>query len=419
MALKEIKIRIPDLEIGMYVSRLDKPWLETEFLFQGFFIGSQEDIDRLAGQFEYVYVDVEQSRPSESTVVFYAQNTNTSSKKSGSVSEKESLTGIKPREHPVQSTFSDELGKARDSFQELTTTVSSILEAHAVSENKSINYPALKQAVQPMVESIVRNPDAYAWLTRMRLKDNQSYQHSVNTAIWAVALGRHLGFPKPELTLLALGGLLFDIGKIRLPEKLLKKAGPYNKYELKIMQEHVRHGVEILRETPGIDDRILEMVFTHHERHDGSGYPQGLKGNAIPIFGKIAGIVDSYVSITSERPNAAPLSPHEAVKKLYEWREVDFQSELVEQLIQVIGVYPVGTVVEISDGRIAVVVVQNKEWRLKPQVMLLRDAHKQPLGSYEILDLYAAGQESEGEPLHIKRGVDPEPYGIDPDEYYL
>jgi len=417
MALKEIKIRIPDLEIGMYVSRLDKPWLETEFLFQGFFIGSQDDIDRLSDQFEYVYVDVEQSRPSESTVVFYAQSSER--KKPASVSDKESLTGIKPREHPVQSSFDEELGKARDSYQELTTTVSGILDSLTVSDHKEVNYPALKSAVQPMVESIVRNPDAYAWLTRMRLKDNRSYQHSINTAIWAVALGRHLGFPKPELTLLALGGLLFDIGKIRLPEKLLKKAGPYNKYELKIMQEHVHHGVAILRETPDIDDRILEMVFTHHERHDGSGYPQGLKGNAIPIFGKIAGIVDSYVSITSERPYAAPLSPHEAVKKLYEWREVDFQSELVEQLIQVIGVYPVGTVVEVSDGRIGVVVVQNKEWRLKPQVMLLRDANKKPLDSYEVVDLYAAGQEPGGEPLHIKRGVDPEPYGIDPDEYYL
>jgi putative nucleotidyltransferase with HDIG domain len=417
MALKEIKIRIPDLEVGMYVSRLDKPWLETEFLFQGFFIGSQDDIDRLAGQFEYVYVDVEQSRPSESTVVLFAQSS--SRKTSASVSDKESLTGIKPREHPIQSSFDEELIKARDSYQELTTTVSGILDSLTVGDHKEVNYPALKSAVEPMVESIVRNPDAYAWLTRMRLKDNRSYQHSVNTAIWAVALGRHLGFPKPELTLLALGGLLFDIGKIRLPEKLLQKTGPYNKYELKIMQEHVQHGVAILRETPGIDDRILEMVFTHHERHDGSGYPQGLKGNAIPIFGKIAGIVDSYVSITSGRPYAATLSPHEAVKKLYEWREVDFQSELVEQLIQVIGVYPVGTVVEISDGRIGVVVVQNKEWRLKPQVMLLRDAHKKPLGSYEVLDLYAAGQEPGSEPLHIKRGVDPEPYGIDPDEYYL
>ncbi len=401
----------------MYVSRLDKPWLETEFLFQGFFIGSQEDIDRLSDQFEYVYVDVEQSRPSESTVVFYAQRNDT--KKTTSVSDKEALTGIKPREHPVQTTFTEELGNAREGFRDLTTTVSDILEEHAASDGKGINYPALRQAVKPMVESIVRNPDAYAWLTRMRHKDNRSYQHSVYTAIWAVALGRHLGFPKPELTLLALGGLLFDIGKIRLPEKLLNKAGPYNKYELKIMQEHVKHGVDILRQTPDIDDRILEMVFTHHERHDGSGYPQGLQGNAIPIFGKIAGIVDSYVSITSERPYSAPMSPHEAVKKLYEWREVDFQSELVEQLIQVIGVYPVGTVVEISDGRIGVVVVQNKEWRLKPQVMLLRDAQKTPLKNFEILDLYTEGQGEEGEPLHIKRGVDPEPYGIDPDEYYL
>jgi HD-GYP domain-containing protein (c-di-GMP phosphodiesterase class II) len=204
-----------------------------------------------------------------------------------------------------------------------------------------------------------------------------------------------------------------------LPQKLIDNPKIFNKFELKIVRQHVEFSVEILKETKDIGDDVLKMVSTHHERHDGSGYPKGLAGSSIPIFGKIAGIVDCYVAIISERPFVPQLSPHDAVKKLYEWRNVDFQPELVEQFIQVIGIYPVGTLVELTDGQVGVIVAQNREWRLKPRVMLLRDTDKRPLDEFNIIDLYQQAANDEEEPLHIKTVVAPGMYGIDPDEFYL
>jgi hypothetical protein len=161
------------------------------------------------------------------------------------------------------------------------------------------------------------------------------------------------------------------------------------------------------------------MVQTHHERHNGSGYPNGLSGNRISIFGKIAGIVDCYDAIISERPFAYAMSPHDAIKKLYEWRDLDFQAELVEQFIQVVGIYPVGTVIELSDGRVGVVYAQNRVWRLRPQVMLLLDQNKDAYSNFDIINLMSETSDADGNSLDIVRSVEPGMYGIDPEQFYL
>ena len=225
-----------------------------------------------------------------------------------------------------------------------------------LSHNKKLDFPALKKAVAPMIDSILRNPSAYAWLTRLKQTDNYTYSHSICTSVWAVAFGRQLGMPRKDLQSLALGALLFDIGKIMLPEKLINNPRHYNVFEFKLIKKHVDYSVELLKKTEGINKDILDMAYSHHERYNGSGYPLGLKGDQVSIFGKIAGIVDCYDAIITERVFASPISPHDAVKKLYDWRNVDFQAELVEQFIQVVGIYPVGTIIELSNGSVGVVV---------------------------------------------------------------
>jgi putative nucleotidyltransferase with HDIG domain len=288
-----------------------------------------------------------------------------------------------------------------------------------IARNEKLNLPPLQKAVNSMVDSIIRNPNAYAWLTRMKRKDSYTYNHSVSAAVWAVAFGRHLGLPKKELQSLALGALMFDIGKMKLPDKLISNPKRYNPFEFKLIKQHVNYSIEILKQTDGIDQDVIDMVYTHHERHNGSGYPQGLSGDDIPLFGKIAGIVDCYDAIISERPFASPISPHDAVKKFYEWRDIDFQAELVEQFIQVIGVYPIGTLVELSDGRVGVIVAQNNVWRLRPQVMLLLDTNKEPLTQCGIINLYNEITDKNGKQLIIKKCVEPDLYGINPDEFFL
>ena len=247
-----------------------------------------------------------------------------------------------------------------------------------IANNKNLDLPILRKAVNPMVESVIRNPDAFSWLTRMKSRDDYTYNHSVSTAIWSVALGRQLGLPKPELQSLGMGALLFDVGKMKLPEKLINNPNRFNQTEFKLVKKHVEYGVDIVQSIPGITEDIVEMVATHHERHNGGGYPKGLKGNKIPLFGKIAGITDYYDALTSERVFQSATSPHDAIRKLYDWSNIDYQAELVEQFIQLVGVYPVGTVIELSDARVGIVVAHHRTLRLRPKIMLILDKNKKP-----------------------------------------
>jgi HD-GYP domain-containing protein (c-di-GMP phosphodiesterase class II) len=316
MSLKEIKVRIHDLELGMYVSRLDRPWLETPYLLQGFQIKTQEDIDELKKYCEYVLVDIELSQVIEKEAPHHSKNA------ASSDVEKQNLTNIKPKKYKDTADLKTELITAHNDHTLFTKITEDIMAS--IANNKNLDLPSIKNAINPMVESIIRNPDAFAWLTRLKSKDNYTYSHSVNTSIWAVAFGRHLGLPKNDLQSLAIGALLFDTGKIKLPSKLINNTSRYTQYEFKLIKQHVEHSVAIVRSIDGITDDIINMVKTHHERHNGGGYPNRLSGNMIPIFGKIAGIVDCYDAITSERPFVSAISPHDAVKKLYEWRDIAY-----------------------------------------------------------------------------------------------
>ena len=411
MSIKEIKVRVPDIELGMYVTRLDRPWLETPYILQGFVIKTQDDIKELEKYCKYVYVDVDLSEIVEDHS-FERQKTF-----SASDEEKQYLTSVKPIQYTDVTALDVELKTARDSHTTLVSFAEDIMGD--IANNKKLSLPALQSAIDPMVDSITRNPDAFSWLTRMKRTDDYTYNHSVSTSIWAVAFGRHLGLPKVDLQSLAMGALLFDVGKMRLPEKLINNTSRYNQFEFKLVKQHVQHSLDIVRSISDISDDVIAMVQTHHERHNGSGYPAGLKGNAIPIFGRIAGIVDCYDAIISERPFAYAISPHNAIKKLYEWRNIDFQAELVEQFIQVVGIYPVGTVVELSDGRVGVVFAQNRVWRLRPQIMLLLDENKVAYSDFDIINLMTETKDTAGNSLDIARSVEPGMYGIDPEQFYL
>jgi HD-GYP domain-containing protein (c-di-GMP phosphodiesterase class II) len=185
------------------------------------------------------------------------------------------------------------------------------------------------------------------------------------------------------------------------------------------VREHVRHGLDILELTPGLPPRIAEIVATHHERHDGSGYPNGLAGSQIPIFGRIVGVVDSYDAMTSVRPYAKSRSPHEAVNELYQQRGKLFQPELVEQFIQNCGIYPTGTLVELSNGQVAVITDVHSLKRLRPRVMLLLDVDKLPLKQFRELDLGEVELDEQGSPRVVKRGLPIGAYGLDPVELFL
>jgi putative nucleotidyltransferase with HDIG domain len=264
-----------------------------------------------------------------------------------------------------------------------------------------------------MIDSIARNPDACIWLARMKQQDSYTYQHSVGAAIWAVALGRQLGLPRPDLRSLAIGGLLFDVGKLGVPAELLRATRKLSDEEFAEVRNHVKRGVEMIQNSGLMNRDVLDMVAHHHERHDGSGYPQGLAGDSIPIYARIAAIVDCYDAITSHRSYARAIPPSVAIKMLYEWRDLEFQAELIEEFIQAVGIYPAGTLVELSSGEVAVVVAEYRTRRLRPRVMVLLDADKQPLADLKMIDMLNQTSTEDGQPLDIVNSLEPEAYGID------
>jgi HD-GYP domain-containing protein (c-di-GMP phosphodiesterase class II) len=402
--LEVIQINSSELQLGMYVSGLDRPWLEVPFPVQGFRIESPEDILRIQKYCQYVYVD------STKSVVPGGKITRKAPLRPRKTNQ-QIFRGRRLKAYQDSTTWSEEFPRAKLAVDALMATVDTIFAQ--VSQGAALDVVKVKQSVDPMIDSISRNPDACIWLARMKQQDTYTYQHSVGASIWAVALGRQLGLPKPDLRSLAVGGLLFDIGKLRVNPELLGATRTLTDEEFAELRSHVSRGVEMIANSGLMNKDVLDMVSHHHERHDGSGYPGGLQGDNIPVFARIAAIVDCYDAITSHRSYARAIPPSAAIKKLYEWRDVEFQAELVEEFIQAVGIYPAGTLVELSSGEVAVVVAEYRTRRLRPKVMVLLDADKKPVLDLTIVDLLNQKLTADGRPLEITSSLEPEAYGID------
>ena len=402
--LEIVKIFTTDLELGMYVSSLDRPWLETPFSLQGFRLESEEDIKHLQEYCQYVYIDTLKSV--QEPAVIRRKVRNRPRKSTQQIFSDRTL-----KTYQDGSDWSEEYPRAQVALESLSQGIDDIF-GH-LAEGGSLDMVRVKKSVDPMIDSISRNPDACIWLARLKQEDHYTYQHSLGASVWAVALGRQLGLPKSDLRSLAIGGLLFDVGKLGLDKELLTTDRPLSEEELQQMRDHVKLGVKMIEGSGLMNQDVIDMITSHHERHDGSGYPQGLRGDDIPIFARIAAIVDCYDAITSHRSYARAIPPSTAIKMLYEWKDIDFQAELVEEFIQAVGIYPAGTLVELSTGEVAVVVAEYRTRRLRPKVMVLLDADKQPLAEVKTLDLLNQQQTADGEPLDIISSLQPDAYGID------
>ena len=435
---KLVKVYTGNLQHGMYISQLDRPWLETPFLLQGFYVKNSEDIDLISDICDYVYVDADGSvnarnitgnMSTVSSAVGFNSSTTKFSVSKAANGNNQSSARDKGGNSKHGATNLDRLlpGKKLEKYTDTTNWKSeepaaeqAILSLHdglreLLSRNLNggpLELLKIKQAVEPMVDSVVRCPGACIWLVSKKQQDKYIYQHSLATSIWAVALGRQIGLPKRDLRSLALGGLLFDIGKLKLGENLPKENRPLTDEESRIMKKHVEVGVKLLEESGMKNQNVIDMVAHHHERHDGTGYPQGLAGNKIPLFARIAAIVDCYDAITSDRVYSSAISPPLAIKQLYEWKDTFFQAEIVDLFIQAVGIFPAGTLVELSSGKVAIVVAASPSQRLRPNLMLLLDSNKQPLDNTEFLDLREITQTEDGTPLFIVKSLEPDAYGI-------
>ena len=278
-----------------------------------------------------------------------------------------------------------------------------------------VKFDTVKSAVAPTIESILRNPDAMAWTVFSKKKSGRDYCRAVATSVWSIMFGRHLGFEREALLDLAMGGLLLDIGNVGLPADIVNTSGALTDDQREQVRRHVKIGVEILEASKDFSENVFDMVRCHHERADGSGYPNQLRGNAIPVFGRIAGIVDCYDAMTTKNAYSSAQAAYESARELHEMRGKQFSAEVVEQFFRTVGMFPTGSVVELSDGTVGVVLEQNKTNALRPKVMLLLDENHEPFRPRRVMDMQKLPAKPNGEgAICIARGLEHGAYGIDP-----
>jgi len=389
----EKKVNVLHLKTGMYVSSLDRPWTDTPFLFQGLVIKGDDEIEEIKKHCEYVYIDEERG---ESADVYMTDD----------------------NKHKKEIKVEDELPRAKEAYKKLQGEFEEL--TNLIKKSAPVDITNISNEVTSLVEGSMRNSDAYVLLTKLKGKDDYTYGHCMSSSIFSILMGKQLGLKKDELNDIAIGHLLFDIGKLRLPERILKKGTLLSETEQILVRKHVEYSTKILSETRGISTSTIDIARYHHERYDGSGYPHGLSGNQIPLYARIAAIIDTYDAMTSSRPYSPQQSHDKVIKELYSRKNTDFQADLLETFIQSLGTYPTGSLVELNTGEVGIVLQQNKISRLRPRVMIILNRKKEFNNYFPIINLLSKEQDrKEGKTIEISKTLEAGAYDIDPTEFYL
>jgi len=406
------EVPVEQLQFGVYISELDRPWTETPFMFQGFVLEDEKQLEMLKKYCRKVYVDPEKSTD-------LPERSQLKTGPAGTEPKVESVLASITRKVVYEEKVSVdvELPAARAAQGRTEVMLRDVFDS--VRSGKVIDAPRVREAVTSMTDSVVRNPDAMLLLSRLKEKSELTHDRAVGVSIYMITFGRFLQLPREQLDLLGMLGLLQDIGKVRLPAGLLEKKDPLSEQERKACHSHLQHSVAILKETAGLPAELPALAALHHERFDGSGYPEHLKGPEIGLFGSIAGLVDCFDALTRRRPYAEALSPSNALSKIYDWRDTLFDGSLVQQMIQCIGIYPVGAAVELNSGEIGIVIAQNLVRRLQPRVMVVLDAKGNLLRPQKILDLVKEPKAGPDMPYRIKRTLEKGSVPIDASEFFL
>ena len=289
----------------------------------------------------------------------------------------------------------------------------------AVANEHELDLTAVSDILDTMVESIGRSPDALLWLAKLKQADDYSYSHALNVSITLMAFGNFLALSKKQIKEIGLAGLLQDVGKVKLSSDVLLKEDRLSKEEFEYVKKHVDESLKILENTPDIPNTVIFLVAQHHERMDGSGYPYGIKGSQIGLLSQMAGLIDSYCAITSHKSYAKGVYHQEALDKIHQLSGKQFTGELIDQLVQFMGMYPVSSLVELNTGEVGVVIQQNQVRRLLPRLMLLLAPDKSRYQAPVILNLLNSPTTPSGDVYKIVKSLAPDSYGLNPSDFYV
>jgi putative nucleotidyltransferase with HDIG domain len=252
---------------------------------------------------------------------------------------------------------------------------------------KALNTDEALPIVEEISASVMRNPSALISLARLKDKDNYTYMHSVAVCALMVSLARQLGLEDGQIHQAGLAGLLHDVGKMMIPPEILNKPGKLTDIEFNIVKNHPSEGHQLLLKGIGISDIVRDVCLHHHEKMDGSGYPEQLADDQISLYAKMSAICDVYDAITSNRPYKNGWEPAEAIRKMAEWSKSHFDQRIFQAFVRSIGIYPTGSLVRLASLKLAVVVEQSEKSLLMPRVKIFFSTKSNGRITAEWLDL--------------------------------
>ncbi|WP_288352399.1 HD-GYP domain-containing protein [uncultured Marinobacter sp.] len=407
----ETEIPVSQLAIGMHVVRLDRPWEDTDFLLQGFILQTEEDVLAVQQQCETVIVEGRVQVAPTTERQTPASRRKTSVKTGRSVAAQQPSAVSKRKVTYVNKVdASREMATARMHYADAKAMAKNIMSSLRLGRTLEMNQ--IHQVVDDCVDSVLRNDNALLLLTKIKNKDEYTAEHCINVSILSAAFAKHLGLLEGEIRTLALCGLLHDVGKMRIDDEILNKPGALTPEEFAVMKNHTTFGRDVLAALPRLAHAAVDVAYSHHERMDGKGYPRGLSGQQIPLFAKIVGLVDTYDAITSSRVYDKGRASMEALQIIHRNKGAQFDAELAVEFIRMVGVYPPGSIVEMTNGEVGIVVATHPTSKLKPRVLLVRDANKRPMATFREANLLNQAQDSSGQPYKIAREVPDESFGI-------
>jgi len=401
------KINTNYLRKGMYIHDLNCSWLNHPFYGSSMNVKDDETVEKILKYgIREVYIDTDKG----------LDVIETSLKRELKKQTHEELAKIseKKLERSIKISVNEEIVKARKIKTETIKTIKNVM--NDIKLGKPIERGRVEQDVDAITDSVFRNPDALMGLGRLRSVNEYTYCHSMSVCILMVSFTKHLGFEENLMKEIGIGAILHDVGTSKIPSEILNKTGKLSDEEYEIIKKHVQYGREIMEQTTGISDISIVTAYEHHERMDGSGYPNGLKGDEISILGQAMGIVDVYDAITTKRSYRGRIHPTEALRMIYAWGGTRFSLSLIQEFIRCIGIYPVGTLVGLESGLLGVVINHGEKDMLKPVVRVVYNTKNNSYISMPY-DIDLSTEDGKGGSDRIINYESPEEWNLQPEMY--
>jgi HD-GYP domain-containing protein (c-di-GMP phosphodiesterase class II) len=376
------KIQIRDVRLGMYIHEICGSWMDHPFWKKSFLLSEQADFNTLAEcGVKEIWIDISKGldvAPLVHTVSAETENARVET-------TFQLLAKTAQDKEPARANFQDELGRARKIHAKAAQAVTSMFNEARMGN--AIKVEEVTTLVEEINQSIARNSDALLSLARLKNADNYTYLHSVAVCALMIALGRQLGLQGDILKEAGMAGLLHDVGKMAIPVEILNKPGRLTDEEFLIVKAHPQQGWEMLKNCPDVGEMALDVCLHHHETVVGTGYPDGLSGEALSLYARMGAVCDVYDAITSDRCYKAGWAPGEAIRKMTEWKDGRFDEAVFRAFVKTVGIYPAGTLVKLKSGRLGVVLEQSEKGLLTPIIKVFfstrSNAHIKP----EVIDL--------------------------------